>query len=89
MLQEEGVETVMKIMLKMLCWAHLTQHITHNLVVITQNVIKFISGKAYASLKGEILSEREATKIIALHNIAQLRGVFTHTHHRRTGKHDF
>ena len=57
--------------------------------MIAQNLFQCVSTELHAGLQVQILTEREATQIIALHNVTQFQIFLFQSHYGRTGEYDF
>ena len=83
LLQEEGVETMVEIVLKILLWAHLGKDVLHNVLVVVEYVVEGVSGEIVARLQIDELTERESTQVVGFDDAVEFGVFLLQAHDRR------
>ena len=85
-LAEQGVEAVLYVLLEILLGVDLRQYLIDYQLLVEKELVERYPTEIAARAQVEVLPEREAPEVVALHDVAQL-GVFPlQAHHARTGK---
>ena len=88
MLLEEGIETVMQIVLEIVHGTHLRQYLLDDVLMVGKYLIERVGAEVIACHQVEKLTEGESTQVVALHDIVELGVLFLQTHHTRAGEHN-
>jgi len=86
LLEEEGVEAVMKVVVEILAGVDLVADVAGDEMAITHEHIEAEGLQVEAGLEVEVFAEREASEVITLYNIVQLWILFFQAHHATTCK---
>ena len=80
-LKEEGVETMMDIVLEMFYRTCLWQYLLDDMLMVFDNLVKRIRSETVACLQIEIFTERKASKVVAFHYATNLRVLLLQSHY--------
>jgi len=88
MLLEEGIETVVDVVLEIAAGGDIGQDLLDDLLVVVEDVVERVGLEVGASEEVEELAEGEATQIVALHDAVELRILVLQAHHARAREHN-
>ena len=72
---------MVQVVLEIFHRTYLWQNLLDDVLMIAQDVVKFVCLEVVARLQVDELAEREAAQVIAFHDAVQLRVLFLQSHH--------
>ena len=81
MLQKEGIESVVEVILKILGWRDVGENLAGNVLVVAEDFIQRVGPEAVACLEVEEFAERESPEVVTLYNTVEFGVFFLEPHH--------
>ena len=87
-LEEEGVEAVMEVVLKIIQRADFGKHPFGYLFVAAQYLFECVVTEFHPCLQVQKFAERKTAEVVALHDVTQFQVFFFEPHDGRTGEYN-